>query len=125
MTEYSTNLIIILLRFFFAGSTSDSGSTSGCESVAIDLSAEKYRADFTRLTPDSPVAHTRAYIHHLLHCHELLASILLCEHVSSHFYLFCLIFKYNMSEDFTNLMLLLNDYFSEPAAVPRLREGGA
>ena len=30
-----------------------------------------------------------------------------------------------MSEDFTNLMLLLNDYFSEPAAVPRLREGGA
>ena len=121
MTEYSSSLII-LLRFFFAGSTSDSGSTSGCESVAIDLSAEKYRADFTRLTPDSPVAHTRAYIHHLLHCHELLASILLCEHVSCLIFIY---FKYNMSEDFTNLMLLLNDYFSEPAAVPRLREGGA
>ena len=61
-----------------ARSGGDGGVARG--TVAIDLRSAEYRTDFSPLTPDSHVTHSKAYIHHLLAQNELLAHIVLCEH---------------------------------------------
>lgn len=43
--------------------------------------ADLFRLDMHPLTANSPICESRAYMHHLLNCNELLASILLTQYV--------------------------------------------
>lgn len=48
---------------------------------ALDLtSAERFRLDTELLTSETPLKESRAYIHHLLNCNEILAAVLLTQH---------------------------------------------
>jgi queuine tRNA-ribosyltransferase subunit QTRTD1 len=87
VTEHGCALIFPL-SFSFLSQTSSEGKEEGeGDSYKMNLWDKKYQRDSSPILPHCScfacTNHTRAYIHHLLNTHELLAPILLSMYVSS------------------------------------------